>query len=236
MRPHRVHVLAAVLLIFGMTPADAQRDREQPRLAQQSPGAQGQQGAPQLQPQPQPQQQGQQPQAGQPPFVFVPPPPRVVGELPLVELAPVLERVERDSSKRFLVDGSVGSRIFLAGVDAGDIDYPILLSVLRANGLAAVEIDGRVNIVRESEVRFLPAPIVQTDDASIAADEWVTRVLTTTNIEAAQLVPILRPLLPQAAHLAAHGTTNRLIVMDRYANVQRITEIVRALDVPAPRQ
>ena len=231
MRPHRLHALAALLLIFGMTHADAQRDREQPRLAQQAPGAQqGQQGAPQ------PPQQGQQPQAGQQPFFFVPPPPRVVSELPMVELAPVLERVERDSNKRFLVDGSVGPRIFLAGVDTGEIDYPILLSVLRANGLAAVEIEGRVNIVRESDVRVLPAPIVQTDDATIAADEWVTRVLTTTNIEAAQLVPILRPLLPQAAHLAAHGTTNRLIVMDRYANVQRITEIVRALDVPAPRQ
>ena len=231
MRPHRLHVLAALLLIFGMTHADAQRDRGEPRLAQQAPGAQqGPQGAPQ------PQQQGQQPQAGQQPFVFVPPPPRVVSELPMVELAPVLERVERDSNKRFLVDGSVGPRIFLAGVDTGEIDYPILLSVLRANGLAAVEIEGRVNIVRESDVRVLPAPIVQTDDAAIAADEWVTRVLTTTNIEAAQLVPILRPLLPQAAHLAAHGTTNRLIVMDRYANVQRITEIVRALDVPAPRQ
>jgi general secretion pathway protein D len=116
------------------------------------------------------------------------------------------------------------------------VDYPVLLSVLRANGLAAVESEGRVNIVREAEVRYLPAPIVQTDDASIAADEWVTRVLTTTNIGATQLVPILRPLLPQAAHLAAHADTNRLIVMDRYANVQRITAIVRALDVPSPRQ
>jgi general secretion pathway protein D len=74
------------------------------------------------------------------------------------------------------------------------------------------------------------------DDASIAADEWVTRVLTTTNVEAAQLVPILRPLLPQSAHLAAHATTNQLIVVDRYANVRRITEIVRTLDRPPARQ
>ena len=46
------------------------------------------------------------------------------------------------------------------------------------------------------------------------------------------LVPILRPLLPQSAHLAAHADSNRLIVMDRYENIQRITEIIRALDVP----
>jgi general secretion pathway protein D len=180
------------------------------------------------------------PQAqGQPLLVvpsIAPPAPaatRIEPEVPMVELAPLLQRVERASNKRFLVDRRLGPRIFLGGVEADDVDYPALLSILRANGLAAVEIEGRVNIVWDSEVRSLPAPIVQTDDASIAADEWVTRVLTTTNVAAPQLVPILRPLMPQAAHLAAHGDTNQLIVMDRYANVQRITAIVRSLDVPS---
>lgn len=166
---------------------------------------------------------------------FAPPARSVVSELPMVELAPLLQRVERGSNRRFLVDGAVGPRVFLAGVEANDVDYSLLLSILRANGLAAVEIDGRINIVRDAEVRFLPAQMTEADDADIAADEWVTRVITTTNIDAAPLVPILRPLLPQAAHLAAHATSNRLIVMDRYANVQRIAAIVRALDVPAPR-
>ncbi len=171
--------------------------------------------------------------APQPPAA--PPAPSVVGDLPMVELAPLLQRVERASRKRFLVDGKVGPRVFLADVEANDVDYPVLLSILRANGLAAIEIEGRVNIVRDSDVRFLPTRVAQTDDPSIAADEWVTRVLKTTNTDAAYLVPILRPLLPQAAHLAAHMTSNQLVIMDRYANVQRITEIVRALDVP-PRQ
>lgn len=219
MQGNRLHLaFAALLITLAVSHAGAQAPAPGGPIVVQSP-------------------QGQQPaQPGQQPFVFVPPPPRVVSELPMVELAPLLQRVERGSNKRFLVDGGVGVRIFLAGVEASDVDYPVLLSILRANGLAAVEIEGRVNIVRESEVRFLPAPLVQADDASIAADEWVTRVVTTTNIEAAQLVPILRPMLPQAAHLAAHGSSNRLIIMDRYANVQRITAIIRSLDVPPVRQ
>jgi general secretion pathway protein D len=87
--------------------------------------------------------------------------------------------------------------------------------------------------MRDTDIRFSPAPIVQDDDPSIAADEWITRVLTVANVDAAQLVPILRPLLPVAAHLAAFPPKH-LVVMDRYANVKRISEIVRALDV-APR-
>ena len=183
---------------------------------------------------------GQQTQ-GQPLLVvpsiapLAPPAPRIEPDVPLVELAPLLQRVERASNKRFLVDRKLGPKVFLGGVEPNDVDFPVLLSILRANGLAAVEIEGRVNIVWDGDVRSLPAPIVQTDDASIAADAWVTRVLTTTNVGAPQLVPILRPLMPQAAHLAAHADTNQLIVMDRYANVQRITAIVHSLDVPSPR-
>jgi type II secretory pathway component GspD/PulD (secretin) len=217
MQCNRIPALTALLTTFFLTAAGAQ-----PRGAQ-PPQAQGQ---PPQQPQ---QAQQAQPAGPQPPqpFVFTPAP-----DLPMVELAPVLERVERASNKRFLVDRKVGPRIFLGGVEANDVTYPVLLSILRANGLAAVEIEGRVNIVLDYEVRFLPAPMVQADDPSIAADEWVTRVLTTTNVEAAFLVPILRPLLPQTAHLAAMPSS-RLIVMDRYANVRRITEMVRLLDVPA---
>lgn len=176
-------------------------------------------------------------QQGQPllvvPSMQQPPPaaPRVDPELPMVELAPLLQRVERASGKRFLVDRRLGSRIYLGNVDANDVTYPVLLAILRANGFAAFESEGYVNVIPDAAIRF-HAPVRQTDDASIPPDLYVTRVLTTVNIGAAQLVPILRPMMPQAAHLAAHGDSNKLIVMDRYENVQRITEIVRSLDVP----
>ena len=146
----------------------------------------------------------------------------------------MLQRVERAANKRFLVDGRIGPMIYLAGAEPNDVTYPVLLSILRANGLAAFESEGRVNIVPDDQIRFYPTRVVQADDASIAADEWVTRVVTVNNIEAPSLIPILRPMLPQAAHLAASATTNRIIIMDRYANVQRITDIIRSLDV-APR-
>jgi general secretion pathway protein D len=201
--------------------------------------------AAQQQPGGQPAQQGQQPQPTQTfqpqqpqPLLVVPslaPPapatPRINPDLPTVELAPLLERVERSSGKRFLVDPRLGTRLYLAGAEANDVTYPVLLAILRVNGFAAFESEGYVNIVPDANVRF-HGPVLQEDDASIPAELYVTRVLRTVNIGAAQLVPILRPLLPQAAHLAAHADTNQLIVSDRYENIQRIAEIVRLLDVP----
>jgi general secretion pathway protein D len=219
MQRHRLHASFTVLLLtFAIGEA----------AAQQAPG-----GQPQQQPQVQGQLQGQ-------PLLVVPAlqPPVPVGprpDLPTVELAPLLQRVERASGKQFLVDPRLGARLYLGGVDPNDVTYPILLAIFRINGFAAFESEGRVNIVPDALIRF-HAPVVQTDDASIPADLYVTRVLKTVNTDTAQLVPILRPLLSQAAHLAAHLDTNQLIVEDRYENVQRITAIVRSLDVPPVRQ
>jgi general secretion pathway protein D len=180
---------------------------------------------------------GQPPvQASQPAPAAAPPmQPFVLPGLPTVPLQPLLDRVSRESKKQFLVDGRVGPEIFLGGARQEDVTYPLLLSILRANGFGTVEIEGRVNVIPQFEVRFYATPIVQNDDNRVAADEWVTRIVTTTNVDAALLVPILRPLLPQAAHLAA-VPPNHLIVMDRYANVQRITAIVRSLDQPGAGQ
>lgn len=178
-----------------------------------------------------------QPQQGQPLLVVPsaqppPPAPRVDPDLPMAELLPLLQRVERASGKRFVVDRRLGSKIYLGTVDPNDVTYPKLLSILWVNGFAAFESEGLVKIVPDANMRFYETRIAQTDDASIPPDEFVTRVLGATNISVVQLVPILRPLMPQAAHLAGHADSNQLILMDRYANIQRITAIVRALDVP----
>ncbi|MCW9003807.1 MAG: type II secretion system secretin GspD, partial [Gammaproteobacteria bacterium] len=49
---------------------------------------------------------------------------------------------------------------------------------------------------------------------------------------AAQLVPILRPLVPQQGHLAAYNPTNTLIITDHGANIKRLTDIIRSIDKP----
>jgi general secretion pathway protein D len=184
-------------------------------------------GATAQQPPAQPPSQGPGP-GGAPPTQAAP---AVFPGLPTVPLQPLLDRVARESHKSFIVDGKVGPDIFLGGLRAEDITYPTLLSLLRANGLASVEINGRVNVVRSAEIRFLPTPIVPGDDRDLAPDEWITRVVTVKNVSSGNLVPILRPLMPVAAHLAALPP-NHLIIMDQYANVKRIAAIVKALDQP----
>jgi len=49
-------------------------------------------------------------------------------------------------------------------------------------------------------------------------------------VSAAQLVPILRPLIPQYGHLAAYPASNMLIISDRASNVNRMMRIIQRID------
>jgi general secretion pathway protein D len=210
----------AVLLLIGTTAAHAQGQRPQP--AQQNP-------------------QGGAPAEAQHPDAPAAAPQQAGPPLPTVSLESLVERVERSSKKSFLIDRRVPQQVYLGSVKPEDVNYPTLLAILRANGMAATTIEGRVNIVPLFEIRTLEVPLVQNDDSSIPADEWVSRILTTNKREASSLVIILRPLLPQAAHLSAmcgscepgaQNCTNcrQLIIVDRYGNVKRITAMVKLLD------
>jgi general secretion pathway protein D len=72
------------------------------------------------------------------------------------------------------------------------------------------------------------------DKETRAESEIVTDVYRVKNSSAAQLVPILRPLLPQYGHLAADVCSNMLIIVDTYANVRRVEAVVQRLDVGEP--
>ena len=148
-----------------------------------------------------------------------------------VDLGELLTKVSQATGKKFLIDPRVRMSVY-AVPKFETPTYAELLTILRMHGFAAVEVGGRVNIVPDANVRFLPVRILNRDDNSVPDDEYVTRVITTPNAQF--LVPVLRPLMSQAAHLAAtggneSGPNDKLILMDTYANIRRMTELVNSL-------
>lgn len=108
-----------------------------------------------------------------------------------------------------------------------------LLSVLQVQGFTAVDDGKYVRIVPDANARQLAIPVL-TGDGAYANAEYVTRVISVKNVPAMMLVPLLRPLLPQQSHMVAMPCTNRLILVDTYANVKRLEKIVSTLDTGEP--
>lgn len=105
--------------------------------------------------------------------------------------------------------------------------YQTFLSVLDVHGFAAVP---------SGEVTKIIPQINAKQDGGFGGssagtnEDIVTKVLHVDNVPADQLVPILRPLVPQYGHLAAYSASNSLVISDREANVGRLTNIVQRID------
>jgi general secretion pathway protein D len=116
------------------------------------------------------------------------------------------------------------------GQDLSNISYNELLTILLINGFTAAEYGGYVNVLPDAGGRTTPSPVLSGKESHPDA-EFVTKVITVKTVNAAHLVPILRPMIPQYGHLAAFPCTNRLILVDTFANVRRLETVIESLDV-----
>ena len=101
-----------------------------------------------------------------------------------------------------------------------DAVYALFLSVLRVHGFGASRTGDVVRIVQSATVKQSGAP-VNDDDGSLT-EEVVTRVISARNVAAAELVKILRPMIPQYGHIAAVPQANVVIISDHADNLSLI--------------
>jgi len=145
---------------------------------------------------------------------------------PLTEL---VAAVTKKSNKKFIVDPRAQAVRVTVGPDPARIGYDDLVAVLQMEGFVAIDRGDTVLVVPDTMARTLASPLM-TGNEKHPDQEVVTRVIRVHNVPAAQLVPILRPLIPQFGHLAAARCTNDLILVDRFANVKRLESIIQTLD------
>jgi general secretion pathway protein D len=146
-----------------------------------------------------------------------------------VPLTSIVADVSKRTGLKFLVDPRVRADVLIIGDEPSNATYADLLMILQTHGFAALEGGRYVHIVPDAIVRRAALPLA-TGKTRHEQGEYVNRVIPVRSIPAAFLVPILRPLLPQQAHLAAMTCTNVLLMVDTYANVRRIEQLVQTMD------
>jgi general secretion pathway protein D len=147
------------------------------------------------------------------------------------DLSQIIEAVSAVTGKNFIVDPRVRAQVTMLSSTpmTPPAFYEAFLSILQVHGFVAVPSGDVVKIVPDANARQLPANDLPSRVSS-SSDEIVTQVIAVRNVQAAQLVPILRPLIPQYGHLAAYPSANMLIISDRAANVSRMVRIIQRID------
>ncbi|MGQ0701210.1 MAG: type II secretion system secretin GspD [Panacagrimonas sp.] len=147
------------------------------------------------------------------------------------DISTLIQTVSEVTGKNFIVDPRVKGKVtVISSSPMGSAGlYETFLAVLQVQGFAAIPSGDTIKIVPETNARQ-DGGTSSSDGAGLPIDEVVTHVYVIENVSAAQLVPILRPLVPQWGHLAAYAPSNMLIISDRAANVQRLESLIRQID------
>ena len=146
------------------------------------------------------------------------------------DLTAFINEVADITGKNFAVDPRVRGNVTVISNKALNKDevYDLFLGVLNVNGVVALPSGNTVKLVPDSNAKNSGIPYDARKRAG--GDQIVTRVIWLQNTNPNDLIPALRPLMPQFAHLAAVAGTNALIVSDRATNIYQLENIIRNLD------
>jgi general secretion pathway protein D len=147
------------------------------------------------------------------------------------DLGQIVEAVSQVTGKNFIIDPRVKAQVTMLSATpmTPDAFYEAFLSILQVHGFVAVPSGKVIKIIPDANARQVPANDLP-ERVSATSDEIVTQVVVLKNVSAAQMVPILRPLIPQYGHLAAYPASNALIISDRANNVNRMLKILQRID------
>lgn len=134
------------------------------------------------------------------------------------------------TGKNFVVDPRVKGNITVISNKALSKTevYDLFMGVMNVNGVVAVPSGNTVKLVPDVNAKQAGIPFDLRKRAS--DEEVVTRVIWLENTNPNDLIPAIRPLMPQFAHLAAVPGTNALLVSDRAGNIAQLEALVQNLD------
>ncbi len=143
----------------------------------------------------------------------------------------IIEAVSMATGKNFIVDPRVHAQVTMLSSTPMTPPqfYEAFLAILQVHGFVALPAGNIIKVVPDANMRQYPADDLP-DRVSGTSDEVVTQVLAVKNVSAAQLVPVLRPLMPQNAQLSAVTGANILILSDHASNVNRIMRVIARID------
>ena len=142
------------------------------------------------------------------------------------DILSVIESIAEITGKSFVIDPRVKGKVTIIAPEPLDASllYQVVLSSLQVQGFQAQE-DGAV-------VRIVPFNQAFNFAGGQGENQLQTEVLRVNHVQAATLVPVLKPLLSNGARLLAYAASNNLVVSDVRSNVVQLKRILKRLDDP----
>lgn len=137
-----------------------------------------------------------------------------------------IDQVAEITGETFIVDPRVKGQVSVLSKTPLTLSevYQLFLSVMSTHGFSVVTQGNQARVIPNAEAK------AEANSGGAAPGKLETRLIQVQQGSVAELIPLIRPLVPQYGHLAAVTSANALIISDRSANIARIEDLIRQLD------
>src|SRR5208282_4509588 len=152
---------------------------------------------------------------------------------------PVLAKfISEITGRNFIIDESVRGKVTIISPSkvTPEQAYKIFQSVLQVKGFTTVQAGKIIKIEPARNVRSIAKLTESQTPAETGGDEYVTRMVRLKNIDAASVIGVIQPMVSHDGLVAAFPADNTVIVTDDAYNVERLLQIIGALDVRGEQQ
>ncbi len=148
------------------------------------------------------------------------------------DIRAVIAEVSHVTGKNFLIDPRVQGKIsIVSSTPITDKElYQVFLSMLQVSGYAAIPNGSAIKIVPNIDAKTQSPDLLSQLRNPPVGDEMLIDVVPVKYVPAEQLVPVLRPLMPQWSSVSAYGPSNMLILSGRASNIRHMADIIKQVD------
>ena len=141
-----------------------------------------------------------------------------------------INEVATITDQNFVLDPRISGNVTVISNKALSRDeiYQLFLSVMQVNGVAAINSGTTIKLVPDNVAKQSGVAVDLRGNS--VGETLATRVIYLTNTQAAEVLGVIRPLMPQSAHAAAVPGVNALVLSDRADSLNQLTELIRDLD------
>jgi len=136
--------------------------------------------------------------------------------------------------ENFIVDNRVKGKVTVISPSKISVKeaYKVFESVLEVNGFATVKSGDVTKIVAAPDARTKNIETLLRQDARSVDDKVVTQILPLQYADPREIKRLLAPLVSKNSVIIEYVPTNTLIITDVYSNIERLTRILKVIDVP----
>ena len=158
--------------------------------------------------------------------------PQKIWNLRNADIRAVIAEVSRVTGKNFLIDPRVQGKVsIVSSTPMTDKElYQVFLSMLQVSGYAAIHSGDIIKIVPNIDAKTQSPDLLSQMRNPPNGDDMMVQVIPVHYVPAEQLVPVLRPLMPQWSNVSAYGPSNMLILSGRASNIRQLSDIIKQVD------